>query len=230
MPESIQLFNSPLTMIELFSGAGNIARSFKDQGYSTCSFDKRKRAGVCEPDTRIDIMKMHQAVIPFNHVNVVWASPPCTAFTYSAGKHYYDKRMYRDNALPSIKLLKKCLDLIEEINPDFFFIENPRGKMRYEKIMIDFLGKVTGTFKTVTLESYGFPTIKPTDIFTNCYDLPVRDQTAYGRGAKNKTMALFDMTKVKRQATPYELGKDIAIHVKQKLLSSYKEQITPLCS
>ena len=56
---------------------------------------------------------------------------------------------------------KHVLELIEQLNPKFYFIENPRGGMR----KMDFMQKLPRY--TVTYCQYGDTRMKPTDIWTN---------------------------------------------------------------
>ena len=206
-----------LNVVELFCGHASFTNSFKEAGYNTWCTDNRKRSGVCNPDLRIDIKKLSRSSIPFDKINVLWASVPCTAFSYGAGDYYYNGKYAKDNAGDFLKLLKITLELIEECNPDFFFIENPRGKLRYEKMMVDWCIKRSTLIKEITLGSYGFPTIKPTDIFTNAYDWNPRSSLKYGRGQKNPGLKLLtNLTQAQRQSTPILLAEEIRDYIHQK--------------
>lgn len=202
--------------VELFSGKGIVSQVFTEFGYAAFSIDKRKRVGICEPSLRKDILKVTPADIPFKDPLVVFAAVPCTAFSYLAGNYYYEDQRPNEKAEPFIKLLKKTLSLIEELRPAYFFIENPRGHLHYNKLMIDFLARNNGCVKYLTLGSYGFPTTKPTDLFTNAHDFKVRGTFRYGRGAK--TLGNFDnLTTCQRQETPRELALDIARYIDGKI-------------
>jgi hypothetical protein len=63
-----------------------------------------------------------------------------------------------------MQILNKTLEIIEHYKPDYFFIENPVGKMRR---------KIKGINRTtVTYCSYGDNRMKPTDIWSNhIYDM-----------------------------------------------------------
>ena len=52
-------------------------------------------------------------------------------------------------------------ELIEKLNPTYYFIENPRGGMRKMEFMQDY------PRYTVTYCQYGDTRMKPTDIWTN---------------------------------------------------------------
>ena len=98
---------------------------------------------------------------------MIWASPDCTTYSIAAISHH--RRKEEDgNLAPVSDYAKFCdavnhhvLDLIKELNPKFFFIENPRGGLRKMRFMRDL------PRYTVTYCQYGDTRMKPTDIFTN---------------------------------------------------------------
>ena len=56
---------------------------------------------------------------------------------------------------------KHCIDLVKELNPKLFFIENPRGGLR----KMDFMKDIPRY--TTTYCQWGEERMKPTDLFTN---------------------------------------------------------------
>ncbi len=207
-----------MTGIELFSGSGELTKVFNEAGHHFISVDKRRRKGICEPSFRADILNLKPYHFPFERPDVVWASPTCTAFSYGAGDFYFDKNgTPKENAPIHIKLLYRTLTLIEELKPRFFFIENPRGRMRYQKTMIDFIARNNACIKTITLSSYGFPTIKPTDIFTNAHDYTPKTMAPFGRSAKNPLKKFSNLTLVARQKTPRGLAEEILKYCESKV-------------
>lgn len=198
-----------MKVVELFSGSGIISEEFKKAGHDVFSIDIRKRKGNCEPNLKKDIIQVTLKDIPFKKVNVVWASPPCDVFSKAGGAFHWTKERKPKTAkcLKHIRLLKKCLVLIEKISPDYFFIENPDGKMKWQREMVNFLIRNHGKTIKLNYRDYGFPTLKPTTIFTNAlnyFGKSVRDTSRKGN------VAVFDnLTKCQRQAIPQELAKEI---------------------
>lgn len=207
-----------LNVVELFSGSGTISKEFERAGHNVFSVDIRKRKGVCEPHLRKDVMHLTPEDIPFDQIDVVWASPPCDVFSYAGGSFHWDElgNPKTQKCHEHISILKTTLQFIEKISPGVFFIENPRGRMRYHKNMIDFLVRNNGMIKELTFSSYGAPIKKPTNIFTNAYDYSPKELDSYGRGAKNQ--AIFDnLTKCQRQKVPGPLAKEIVQFCEVKL-------------
>lgn len=198
--------------VELFCGKGIIASAFKSRGHSCTTLDIRKRSGVCVPDIRENILYIKSAQDLFGKIHVIWASPPCQCWSNAAGSyHFLDGNPQTESTKLLMKTLEKCLVLIEEMYPVLYFIENPRGKLRYYKPMIDFLIRTGGMIKQCTYSDYGFPAPKPTNIFTNCLDLTLKNTALFGRGAKNYAGNLDNMTVCSKQEVPGSLAEDIVI-------------------
>ena len=198
------------TMLELFSGSGKISRSFQRAGYKTTTVDVRKRKGVCEPDIRADIGQITIHDLPSNEFDVVWVGLPCDIWSYAAkGHHWTTENLPKTKkCLDHIDLLHHTLSLLEQINTRYLFLENPRGHLRNYEYFQQWMKRRGIITYTVTLSSYGFPTTKPTNIFTNLDNWIVRPLDDWGRGAK--CAQLFDnMTKAQRQSTPVALIEDI---------------------
>lgn len=103
----------------------------------------------------------------FGRPDVIWASPDCTTYSIAAISHH--RRKEDDgNLAPVSEYAKFCdgvnqhvLKLIRELNPQYWFIENPRGGLRKMRFMKDL------PRYTLTYCQYGDTRMKPTDIFTN---------------------------------------------------------------
>lgn len=151
-----------MKLLELFCGTKSIANVFKEHGHEIYTIDIDKQF---DPDLCIDILEFDISMLPgkFYHPNVVWASPPCTVF--SVARHYD----YWKNGKPKsyktfigLAIAKKTVEIIEQLNPRYYFIENPRGGLRNQYFM-SMLPR-----KTVTYCQYGMRMRKATDIWTDC--------------------------------------------------------------
>jgi site-specific DNA-cytosine methylase len=147
--------------------------------------------------------------------DVIWASPDCT--TYSIAGIRFHRRKEADGTLTPISdYAKRCdvinahvIDLIKELKPRYYFIENPRGCMR----KMDFMQELPRY--TVTYCQYGDKRQKPTDIWTNhsdpCFKPPCKPgapcHEAAPRGSQTGTQGLKN--KVERARIPEELCKHI---------------------
>jgi hypothetical protein len=218
-----------LNVLELYSGSGSIGKAFEANGHNVLSIDNRFRKGTCEPNLKANIMKLtHQDLLnafnikypDHNHIDIIWASVPCQVWSHAAGNtHFRDNLKNSEGAEESIKLLKKTLKLITEISPALYFIENPRGHLRYWKPIIDWLVVNNGMIKQTTWGSYGFPTPKPTNIFTNAHSFKLKEMQPFGRGAKS--ISYFNkMTVVQRQTIPQAFSQDLVNYCQNNLPGS----------
>lgn len=202
-----------MKQLELFSGHGTISAEFREHDFDTFEIDIRKRKGYCMPDLRADIGTLTPDDITekFGRPDVIWCSFPCDTFSYFAGSQHYDgKEPISEKAFAHLVLLEHTLSLIESLNPYLYFIENPRGRLRYNTALRSFLSRTYGVTKEVTYSSYGADTIKPTNIFTNAHDWKPRPLDRYGKGATNPRGQLADKPLTERQAIPVQLADEIA--------------------
>lgn len=203
--------------VEIYCGSGEMSRSFRSHGFNTFSIDKRKRKGICWPDLRKDIMDVTAADIPFSEVHAAWFGQPCTAFSHAAGDYYFKNGLFNDRALPYLELLHATMTLIDLMHPKVWYIENPRGHIRKYKPFVDWVYGNGYSMHTITLGSYGFPTPKPTLIFSNVNVFPVARMIPHGRGSR-KRYGSYDtikdnfnsLTTVSRQKYPFEFCNEVA--------------------
>lgn len=99
---------------------------------------------------------------------MIWASPDCATFSVAAISHHRRKDPQSGNLIPISDYAKFCdevdqhvIVLIKQLNPKYYFIENPHGGMRKMSWM-----KGLPRY-TVTYCQYGDTRMKPTDIWTN---------------------------------------------------------------
>lgn len=158
-----------MIVLELFAGTRSISKAFEKAGHKTYSIEWDKdfeNIDIYDDINNItanDIIKLCGKV-----PDVIWASPDCTTYSISAISHHRKKNdetgnldAISDYAKFCDKTNKHVLDLIQELKPKLYFIENPRGGLR----KMDFM---KGLYRyTVTYCQYGDKRMKPTDIWTN---------------------------------------------------------------
>lgn len=158
-----------MKVLELFAGTRSISKAFEKRGHLTFSveWDKSFENISLYMDiaklTANKIIKLCKGI-----PDVIWASFDCTTYSMAGISHHRKLNKMTGN-LDAIsdyakfcdKVNKHVLDLIQELKPKFYFIENPRGGLR----KMDFM---KGLYRwTITYCQYGDKRMKPTDIWTN---------------------------------------------------------------
>ena len=148
-----------MNVLELFAGSCTFSNEAKELGYKTYTSDYKQFNNI---DYVVDILEFDVLKVPFKP-DLIWASPPCTYFSVaSIGKHWNkDHTPKSNNALIGVKYVQKTIDIINYFKPKYWYIENPRGKLRK-------LDVVKGLEKaTIWYCQYGDTRAKPTDIWSN---------------------------------------------------------------
>tara|TARA_R110000823_G_scaffold309419_1_gene433607 strand:- start:40 stop:669 length:630 start_codon:yes stop_codon:yes gene_type:complete len=147
-----------LKVLELFAGSRSIGKVADKLGYKVYSSDINNFKGINYVE---DILNFNINKIPFKP-DLIWASPPCTTYSIAAISHHRPNNKPLSNfAIKSDLIVKKTLSIIKDINPKYWYIENPRGMLRKQK----FMKGIPRT--TVWYCRYGDNRAKPTDIWSN---------------------------------------------------------------
>lgn len=163
-----------MKVLELFAGTKSIGKAFEARGHEVFSvewdkdFENISLYADISTLTVKDILKLCGGV-----PDVIWASPDCSTYSI-AGISHHRRQQESGNLEPVSEYAKFCdqtnkhvLDLINELKPKYYFIENPRGGMRKMDFMKG-LYRYTVTYCQYELDKPADQRrMKPTDIWTN---------------------------------------------------------------
>lgn len=171
-----------LRVLDLFCGLGGATTAFEERGHDVVGVDLED---AFDPDIASnlfevkisDLVEASPAPDEERPYDFIWASPPCTTFTVMAistnwqpdggpypgvtesasGRHHRPKRgqCYRN-----IALLEWTLEVIRQLDPRAWILENPRGMARNIAALDERHER-----RTVTYCQYGMPYMKPTDLW-----------------------------------------------------------------
>jgi len=160
-----------MNTLELFAGSRSFSKVAESLGHKVYTTDNQDFEAI---DQVCDIFDFDINKIPYEP-DIIWASPPCTSFSVASIGHHWnpDHTPKTDKAVLGIAIVKKTIEIINYLKPKYWFIENPRGKLR----KLDFMQDLP--IKTVTYCSYGDMRMKPTDIWTN-FDFTTRPMCKNG--------------------------------------------------
>lgn len=157
-----------MKILELFAGTRSVSKAFEARGHETFCVDWNKDFDGIDLYADIGELTAQEIIDKFGVPDVIWASPDCTTFSVAAISKHRRKNKETNSLDPISDYAKRCdeidqhvIELIKELNPKCYFIENPRGGMRKMSWMQDL------PRYTVTYCQYGERRMKPTDIWTN---------------------------------------------------------------
>lgn len=145
-------------MLDLFSGLGGASQAMREDDkwkVTTVDFEEK-----FEPDVCADVLDLEPEDFEGDY-DLIWASPPCDRFTVAQIGRYWDKEdglnvPRSSEVVERISLVYHTLFLINRLNPDWWFLENPRAMLR------NIIGKPKAT---ITYCQYGDNKMKPTDLW-----------------------------------------------------------------
>lgn len=205
-----------MKVLELFAGTRSIGKAFEARGHEVFSVEWNKDFENIDLYADIGQLTAKEILEQFGKPDVIWASPDCTSYSVAAISKHRRKNPETGSLDPVSDYAKFCdnvnqnvLKLIRELQPKYFFIENPRGGMRKMSWMQDI------PRYTVTYCQYGEERMKPTDIWTNHPDPQFKPPCKNGdpchvpapRGARTGTQGIKGSKD--RSRIPTELCKHI---------------------
>jgi hypothetical protein len=154
-----------MRVLELFSGTGSVgdivAKTFGE--VEIVSLDIHPKYN---PTHATDILKWdYTAMYPVGYFDMIWASPPCTEYSVA-------KRVGVRNLKQADAIVKRTLEIIEYLKPEWWFLENPGGGGMLDKR--PFMRRYETMKHRCTYCHYGAAFRKPTNIWSNVDNLNLR--------------------------------------------------------
>lgn len=158
-----------MKILELFAGTRSISKAFERKGHQTFSVEWNKDFENIDLYEDVNNLTPERVIELCGGVpDVIWASPDCTTYSVAAISYHRRKNPLTGSLDPITAYATFCdttnkhvIELIKQLKPKYYFIENPRGGMR----KMDFMQGLPRY--TVTYCQYGDKRMKPTDIWTN---------------------------------------------------------------
>lgn len=180
--------------IDLCSGLGGFSRAFiEDPSWEVVTVDIDRKF---KPTIQADVKQL--PLKPSLSPDVILASPPCQA--NSMASHNEDLEKF----ILGLEIALACAESIKYLAPKCWVLENPKGRLRW----------LVGRPKvTLNLGDLGYPTKKPTDIWTNI-QLPLFPQkwepkVGYGWGRHREWAKVAGRDPSKRALMPLGLSQAI---------------------
>lgn len=141
-----------MRILELFCGTKSFSKVAEEQGNECFTIDIEKKFN---PTLCIDILDFDISMLNGFKPDVIWASPPCTEYSHA-------KRTGIRNIKEANRIVEKTKEIIKELKPKYWIIENPQtGLLKKQPMMFGL------HFEDVSYCKYGMPYRKQTRLWTN---------------------------------------------------------------
>ena len=129
-----------LKVLELFAGTRSIGKAFEEKGHEVYSVEWDKQHENIDLYADILTVTSEQILKEFGKPDIIWASPDCTTYSIAAISTHREREgdgnlaPKSEKAKQSDKVNQHVLALIKELNPKYYFIENPRGRSEERRV------------------------------------------------------------------------------------------------
>lgn len=224
-----------MKVLELFAGTRSIGKAFEEKGHQVFSVEWNKDFENIDLYDDVNNLTAERVLELFGKPDIIWASPDCTTYSVAGIGHHRRKNKITGELDPISEYGRFCdktnkhvVNLIKELNPKYYFIENPRGGLRKMRFMSDI------PYYTVTYCQYGDTRMKPTDIWTNHPNPQFKPACKNGdpcherapRHSKTGTQAL--KTPIERSKIPEQLCNHIVqiCETQEEIYDKYRDKVS----
>jgi hypothetical protein len=118
-------------MLDICSGLGGASEAFQqDQEWEVVRLENNPLLEDVPGTMLVDILSPefdYKALFPGSKFDFIWASPPCVQFSTAYGAPGPKARREGIDFKPDMRILEKCIEMIEHFNPKYWCIENVSG-------------------------------------------------------------------------------------------------------
>ena len=114
-------------LLDICSGYGGASKSFTDWEVLHIDIDPHFKPDICADVTKLNALEMD--ILRKFKPDLVWCSPPCTEFSFA--NREFRRRMKEEGAEPNMDIVLACKEIIDELQPTWWIMENVRGSERW---------------------------------------------------------------------------------------------------
>lgn len=126
-----------MKVLELFAGTRSVSKAFEARGHEVFSIEWDRSFPDIDLYADVGEITAEDIIKSFGRPDVIWASPDCTTYSVAAISKHRTKGKETGNLYPISEYASFCdrvnahvISLIQELNPRYWFIENPRGGVK----------------------------------------------------------------------------------------------------
>ncbi len=113
------------TVLSLFDYSGNWSRPYAEAGANVVQIDLKLGVDVMDINAT---WLMENVMDAYGTVDAILAAPPCTDFAVS-GAQYWATKDKSGQTTKSLELVRQVLRCVEYLQPDWWAMENPVGRL-----------------------------------------------------------------------------------------------------
>ena len=128
--------NIDKVIVSLCDYSGRWPSEYAAQGYTVIQLDLKHGDDCTDVNKSLaDI----ESIVPLDYIVGVLAAPVCTDFSVS-GAQYWPTKDTNGTTARSLLLLDSCMEIINAINPYWWALENPVGRLKSLRPALPFVG------------------------------------------------------------------------------------------
>ena len=142
-----------MKIIDLCSGMGGASEAFIQAGDDVVRIDNNVLLSEVPHTIMMTIQEFRDWLIQlrsrghvFPKVDLIWASPPCLAFSNAYGAPRSKAGRAGAEYSPDLSILKCCVEIIEILKPRYYVIENVAGAIKFFKPNLGAFNQKIGPF------------------------------------------------------------------------------------
>ena len=125
-------------MWDLCSGLGGASEAFLHNGWTVIRIENNPDLKYVQDTIIMDLKDFEKEMDSYPRPDLIWASPPCLEFSNAFAAPKMQARMLQEEYNPNMEMFRLCENIIHQMNPDYWVIENVMGAQEYFN---DFIGK-----------------------------------------------------------------------------------------
>lgn len=133
-------------MVDLFSGLGGASEAFVRADWDVLRIDNNPLLSEIPHTIMMDIENITIEDAHRMKVDLLWASPPCTEFSQGYSAPGPTAKREGKAFLPGLGMVKKSMEIIQEVKPRFWVIENVIGSIKHLKKLLGEPRQIIGPY------------------------------------------------------------------------------------
>jgi len=136
-------------IIDLFSGLGGASEAFSQAGWTVIRIETNDKLQYVPHTLQLDVLKWRDWIDEMPKPDIIWASPPCRAFSvaFNAPRSIHERSNWRSVPYtPDMELVQAAMDIINYLKPTWWVVENVHGSEKYFKPVTGAVRQVIASF------------------------------------------------------------------------------------